>query len=150
MRMLTAFLARVNPDSTIANPACIKNTRNAATSTHSVSPIYLASSTFVSVPSSSINPFRAKAFRLSKQVSAKTVMITFLFIRKFLLCVNSSLKLSYCERQRWHLDIHGPHLPKPLEDSGCSPRTARHPPSVRDNSDRFLFFTTCGRMSFYR
>ncbi len=29
--MLMAFLARVKPDSTRANPACIKNTRAAAT-----------------------------------------------------------------------------------------------------------------------
>ena len=31
IRMLTVFLARVNPDSTRANPACMKNTRKAAT-----------------------------------------------------------------------------------------------------------------------
>jgi hypothetical protein len=32
MMMLAAFLALVKPDSTMANPACMKNTRKAATS----------------------------------------------------------------------------------------------------------------------
>ena len=30
MRILQAFLARIRPASTMANPACMKNTRNAA------------------------------------------------------------------------------------------------------------------------
>ena len=81
MRMLTAFLARVNPDSTIANPACIKKTRNAATSTHNVSAIYFASETF----SPSIDPFKAKTFRLNRQVRTKTTMNHLFLHLKYLL-----------------------------------------------------------------
>jgi hypothetical protein len=36
MMMFPAFFARVNPVSTIANPACIKNTSAAATKTQMV------------------------------------------------------------------------------------------------------------------
>ena len=36
-RMLTAFLARHNPDSTMAKPRFMKKTRNAVNSTHAVS-----------------------------------------------------------------------------------------------------------------
>ena len=36
-RMFTAFLARHRPDSTMANPRFMKNTRNAVTKTHTVS-----------------------------------------------------------------------------------------------------------------
>lgn len=36
MRMLQAFLSGVKPASTMPKPACMKNTRNAATSTQSV------------------------------------------------------------------------------------------------------------------
>lgn len=34
--MFTAFLARVNPVSTSAKPACMKNTRNAARHVHTI------------------------------------------------------------------------------------------------------------------
>ena len=37
VRIFVVFFARMNPASTMPNPACIKKTRNAATSTHSVS-----------------------------------------------------------------------------------------------------------------
>src|ERR687892_727428 len=42
-RMVTVFLARQNPDSTPAKPRPMKNTRNAVTSTHTVSTATLAS-----------------------------------------------------------------------------------------------------------
>ena len=42
-RMLTAFFARQRPLSTSANPAFMKNTRNAVTSTHRVSSATLVS-----------------------------------------------------------------------------------------------------------
>ena len=35
--MLAVFLARIRPASSMPNPACIRNTRNAAISTHIVS-----------------------------------------------------------------------------------------------------------------
>ena len=37
MMMLPAFLARVKPASTMAKPACIKNTKAVANNTHTVS-----------------------------------------------------------------------------------------------------------------
>jgi hypothetical protein len=44
-RMVTTFLARQKPDSTLANPRFMKNTRKAVTSTHTVSMATLASPT---------------------------------------------------------------------------------------------------------
>jgi len=41
--MLTAFFARVNPDSTMAKPACMKKTRNAATRVHTKSRFFCTS-----------------------------------------------------------------------------------------------------------
>ncbi len=44
VRMLQVFFDRMKPASTMPNPACIKNTRNAAMSTHTVSIAILFSS----------------------------------------------------------------------------------------------------------
>ena len=54
IRIFAVFLARTNPASSMAKPACIKNTRNAVTSSHAVSIAAIRSSIWAATSSSGV------------------------------------------------------------------------------------------------
>lgn len=119
IRMLTEFLARVNPVSTMANPACMKNTRNAATSVQTMLRFVWTSALATSMGEGSA----ASAAHAGTEIARMAKMIHSLHSRLPLTL------LPFPTRSFDHASSHGRILNFTSPHSGHGPRN-RTPPCV--------------------